>query len=82
MKVFLKRQLATPMNKTINHTLKALCLSVCLLGARGASADIINVSGGIAADTTWRSTNEYVLNGFVYVLNGASLTMDGGWTAR
>ena len=66
------------MKKTFNHSLKALGLSVCLLSTQNTSADIINESGSIAADTTWRSTNEYVLNAFVYVLSGASLTIEAG----
>jgi hypothetical protein len=66
------------MNTTFHHTLKALCLSACLLGAQGASADTVQVTAPIATDTTWRSTNEYVLNGFVYVLNGAALTIEAG----
>ena len=66
------------MNKTFNQSLKALCLSACLLGGHGALADTVQVTASIAADTTWHSTNEYVLNGFIYVLNGASLTIEAG----
>jgi hypothetical protein len=70
------------MNITFNHTLKVLCLSACLLGARSASADIVQVTAPIAADTTWRSTNEYVLNGFIFVLSGASLTIEAGTVVK
>lgn len=68
------------MNKLIS--LKALGLSACLLGAQSATADIIDVSGSIAANTTWHSTNEYVLNGFVYVLNNVSLTIEAGTVVK
>jgi hypothetical protein len=70
------------MNKTFLHSLKALCLLACLLGAQRASTDTINVSGGISSNTTWYSTNEYVLDGFVYVLNGASLTIEAGTVVK
>ena len=70
------------MNKSIEHSLKALCLSACLLGAQDAMAGTVQVSGSIAANTTWSSTNEYVLNGFVYVLNSASLTIEAGTVVK
>ena len=70
------------MNKSLEHSLKALCLSACLLGAQGAMADTVQVSGSIAANTTWHSTNEYVLNGFVYVLNSAALTIEAGTVVK
>ena len=68
------------MNKLTS--LKALGLSACLIGAQTVTADIIDISGSIAANTTWHSTNEYVLNGFVYVLNGAALTIEAGTVVK
>ncbi|GAA4350569.1 hypothetical protein GCM10023185_08420 [Hymenobacter saemangeumensis] len=38
----------------------------------------IGVSGQITANTTWTSNNIYLLNGFVYVRNGATLTIEPG----
>jgi hypothetical protein len=70
------------MTKNIHHSLTALCLSACLFGARDASAATIQVTASISADTTWRRTNEYVLNGFIYVLDGASLTIEAGTVVK
>lgn len=38
----------------------------------------ITVSGQITANTTWSSSNIYLLSGFVYVRNGATLTIEPG----
>lgn len=38
----------------------------------------IPVSGDITANTTWTAINKYVLNGFVYVKSGATLTIEAG----
>jgi len=35
------------MNKTRNHSLKALCLSACLLGAPAAKGDTVQVIGNL-----------------------------------
>ncbi|GAB3178271.1 T9SS C-terminal target domain-containing protein [Telluribacter humicola] len=36
------------------------------------------VTGKITQNTTWTANNKYVLNGFVYVENGATLTIEPG----
>lgn len=41
-------------------------------------ANIIQVSGSISSNTTWTNTNKYILNGFVYVESGATLTIQEG----
>ncbi len=38
----------------------------------------ITVSGKITASTTWESKNKYILTGFVYVEEGATLTIEPG----
>jgi hypothetical protein len=38
----------------------------------------ITVSGEITSNTTWEDTNTYFLSGFVYVTNGATLTIKAG----
>jgi hypothetical protein len=48
-----------------------------LFGALVSSAQII-VSGEIIANTTWTSNNIYLLNGWVYVRDGATLTIEPG----
>jgi len=42
-----------------------------------ASAQVI-VSGDISMNTTWTKNNTYLLSGFVYVLDGATLTIEAG----
>lgn len=38
----------------------------------------ITVSGDISTNTTWTKNNTYLLSGFVYVTNGAKLTIEPG----
>lgn len=42
----------------------------------------VTVSGEITANTTWTATNVYLLSGFVYVRNGATLTIQPGTVIR
>ena len=70
------------MNKTINHSLKALCLSACLFCAQSIQAGTIQVSGNLTGTINWYNTNEYVLNGFVYVLQGGVLNIEPGTVIR
>jgi len=41
-------------------------------------AKTITVSGEITSNTTWSSDNQYVLSGFVYVVDGVTLTIQAG----
>ena len=62
-----------------------MVLLIALIGlaiAGAANAAIVNVSGDIAASTTWTANNEYQLNGQVYVLPGATLTIEAGTLIR
>ena len=43
-----------------------------------ASAQVVVVSGDITSNTTWENNKIYVLNGFVYVTNNATLTIQPG----
>ncbi|HPF12617.1 MAG TPA: hypothetical protein P5218_06580 [Planctomycetota bacterium] len=56
--------------------LSTLCVGTCLIGM--ASASEIFVSGDITTSTTWTANNTYNLQGQVYVLPGASLTIEAG----
>lgn len=56
---------------------KILCTLVAVLSFFGAHSQII-ISGEIAANTTWNNDNIYLLSGFVYVRNGATLTIEPG----
>jgi len=46
------------------------------------AATITIPSGHITANTTWTSNNTYLLNGWVYVSNGATLTIQPGTVIR
>ena len=39
-------------------------------------------AGDISTNTTWNKTNTYLLNGWVYVTNGATLTIEAGTVIR
>ncbi|MBC6606178.1 hypothetical protein H8B13_05055 [Hymenobacter sp. BT188] len=38
----------------------------------------VDVQGEITTNTTWTATNKYLLKGFIYVRNGATLTIEPG----
>ena len=52
----------------------ALAQTVC----PAAPAPIVVAAQDITANTTWTRNNIYLLNGFVYVNNGATLTIEAG----
>ena len=45
---------------------------------RSADAAVVVISGYITSNTTWTSDNTYLLTGFVYVTNNATLTIQPG----
>ncbi len=53
------------------------CL-VFALGFTAVQAQVVTVSGEITTNTTWTKTNIYLLSGFVYVEDGATLTIEAG----
>lgn len=55
-------------------TVKATC-SVLVTPSTG---QVITVSGDITADTKWYAAAKYMLSGFVYVKNNATLTIEPG----
>ena len=59
----------------IHHFL--LCL-LALLPLRVFTQNIETVSGNITQNTTWTNDKTYLLTGYVYVKNGASLTIQPG----
>ena len=54
-----------------------LLLGLAVTGAPAFAADVI-VTGKINASTTWSADNRYLLNGYVFVTNGATLTIEPG----
>jgi hypothetical protein len=74
------------MNKIINKILlraKAIALCLGLLGVAGNSrADNVIISNNITGTVTWQSTNEYYLQGSIYVLSNAVLNIEPGTVVR
>ena len=64
------------MSNALNRLL--LVWGTTLLVGASAGAAEINISGNIAASTTWTSNNRYNLIGQVFVLPGAQLTIQPG----
>ncbi|MEO6168135.1 MAG: hypothetical protein ABIO46_14515, partial [Chitinophagales bacterium] len=59
-------------------TLLLLTVALSLRSSLFAQAPVVTVTGYIAASTTWTKDNIYLLSGFVYVNNGATLTIEAG----
>ncbi|MCI0538073.1 MAG: hypothetical protein L0Z50_22885 [Verrucomicrobiales bacterium] len=66
------------MNYRIKKSLLVSLFLFCSWATRSSVAASIQVADHISAAVTWTANNEYVLNGFIYVLNGASLTVEPG----
>ena len=58
-----------------------LLIILCITAISGIFAQV-TVSGDITTNTTWVKTNTYLLSGFVYVKNGATLTIEAGTTIK
>jgi hypothetical protein len=43
-----------------------------------AQITVVSVQDSVATDTHWTSDKQYLLNGYVYVVNGTTLTIDPG----
>lgn len=56
--------------------LTSLLLSAVALFS--ANAEEVTVKGGITSNTTWTAENTYLLDGFVFVESGATLTIEAG----
>ena len=61
---------------------KILLLIVLLVAIIGSMSAQIVVSGDISTNTTWTKSNTYLLSGFVYVSDGATLTIEAGTTIK
>ncbi|MBK8499803.1 MAG: hypothetical protein IPL52_13545 [Flavobacteriales bacterium] len=50
----------------------------CCCEYASTPSNVIEVQGNITANTTWSNSNKYLLKGFVYVEDGATLTVQPG----
>lgn len=78
--------------KKVSKLLNLLIMAVVLAGFAACSKDddddvtppvvtpgtINTVTGSIKTNTTWKATDQYLLSGFVYVEEGATLTIEPG----
>lgn len=62
------------------YILLTLILATCF--AINSFAATIQVTGNVTTNTTWTRDNVYVLVGFIYVKNNATLTIQAGTTIR
>jgi hypothetical protein len=53
-------------------------MSTCSLIVTPSTGQVIQVSGDITENTTWYEAAKYMLSGFVYVKNNATLTIEPG----
>ena len=52
--------------------------ATCSFLVTPSTGQVINVSGDITENTTWYAAAKYMLSGFVYVKNNATLTIEAG----
>ena len=65
-----------------NISQRLLLAAVLFAAAFASSAATVNVSGILRGAQTWTSNNEYLLDGWVYVANGAVLNIEAGTVIR
>jgi hypothetical protein len=70
------------MKMNLKSRLKTLLTGVGLVCVLGAKADIVQITTNLTGNVTWYNTNEYVLNGFIYVLTNSTLTIEPGSVIR
>jgi hypothetical protein len=74
----------SPNTGTSNSMIKQLkryilpAVSAALFLIKPGSAAVIDVTQNISGTVTWTKSNEYVLDGFIYVLDGAVLNIEAG----
>ncbi len=56
----------------------ASVMTTCIVLVTPSTGQVINVSGDITADTRWYAEAKYMLSGYVYVKNNATLTIEPG----
>ena len=59
-----------------------LSAAVAALLSGPAFAATVNVTGKISANTTWTADNTYLLDGYVFVTTGATLTIEPGTVVK
>src|SRR5258706_9033065 len=70
------------MLRNVKLSLKTLLLCGAILCARATNANTIQITSNLSGNVTWHNTNEYVINGFIYVLSGGVLNIEPGTVVR
>lgn len=70
------------MLRNLKSPLKTLLLCAVLVGPLGTTAATLQVTQNVTGNVTWSAANEYVLNGFIYVLTNSVLTIEPGTVIR
>jgi hypothetical protein len=60
----------------MKNFLMTLALLLCVIGSM--NAQIVEITQNITTSTTWSNDKIYLLKGFIYVKNGATLTIEAG----
>ena len=63
---------------TATSTENSLFTASCEITVVPSTGQVITVSGDITADTKWYAQAKYLLSGFVYVKNNATVTIEAG----
>ncbi len=71
-----------PMPRIPKPRLLLALLSLLETGAVEGRAETVQVTSNLTGSVTWAATNEYVLNGFIYVLTNSSVTIEPGTVIR
>ncbi|MGN6643435.1 MAG: T9SS type A sorting domain-containing protein [Verrucomicrobiota bacterium] len=70
------------MIRKVKLRLGTILLCGGLLAAATAPAETVQISGNLTGTNNWYNTNEYMLNGFVYVLTNGVLNIEPGTVIR
>jgi len=68
--------------KKLSSSLTVVAVGLSLFGTPSTQAAVVDVSGHLTGTNTWTADNEYVLNGFVYVLTNSVLQIEAGTVIR
>src|SRR5882672_9330272 len=70
------------MFRDLRSRITTIILCLGLLGAAAANANTIQITANLTGNVIWYNTNEYVLNGFIYVLTNSILNIEPGTVIR
>jgi len=70
------------MFRDLRSRITTIILCLGLLAAAAANANTIQITANLTGNVTWYNTNEYVLNGFIYVLTNGILNIEPGTVIR